>query len=164
MNKKTFIVNHAGMMCLLRLLRSNKEVVRNLDISYCGPFWWIIKLNGSDDTTSATLLVEALEPFMVVGSDLYEEFTNHVNCYREEQLSELHENEDAGYRAQNPNAAEMYREQREREIAEALPTVAWAYLCKRFSLDPYAGEDQITDDRVRETVQALLWPYTTTTE
>lgn len=172
MNRRTFLISNAGMMCLLNLMKDDK-LVRDLfedednhqyyDASYRDyGHWWLIEINKVDTTTSARTakrVVETLEPFMVVGSDLYEEFTNHIDCYREEQLNALCENEDAEYRAQNPNAAEMYREQQEREIEKDLANVGWSYLCKKFSLDYYAGEDQIEDEKVKETVQALLWPY-----
>jgi hypothetical protein len=168
----TFIISNAGMMSLLNLMKQD-DLVRDLfedednfefyDASYSDyGYWWKISIRKADTTTSAKTadrVVEALKPFVVVDSGLFEEFEEHINCYREEQLNELHENEDAEYRANNPNAAEMYREQREREIEEALPTVAWVYLCKRFSLDYYAGEYRINDQQVKETVQALLWPY-----
>lgn len=169
---KTFIVNNAGMMCLLRLM-SEDELVRDFfenednyefyEASYNDyGYWWKISISKAETTTSAKTaetVVKALEPFVVVDSGLFEEFTNHVDCYRQEQLNALYENEDAEYRAQNPNAAEMYREQREHEIEKDLANVGWSYVCKKFSLDYYAGEDQIEDKKVKETVQALLWPY-----
>lgn len=164
---KTFIVNNAGMMCLLRLMSKN-ELVRDLfenednyefyEASYSDyGYWWKISISKAETTTSAKTaetVVKALEPFVVVDSGLLEELTDYVDCYhRQEQL------EDAEYRAENPNAAEMYREQREREIEKDLASVGWSYVCKKFSLDYYAGEDQIEDEKVKETVQALLWPY-----
>lgn len=159
-------------MFLLNLMKDN-ELIRDLFENdenyefYSANYrdyghWWMVEIDRADTTTAAKTteeVIKALKPFVVVDNNLLEEFEECINCYRKEQLDALYNGEDAEYRAQNPDAAQMYREQREQEIENDLIAVGWHYLCEKFSLDYYTGEDQANYDSHKECIDALMWPY-----